>query len=348
MQPLAASDARVPNAFGSLPVELFLNILDQLVGTRDGRLPVAYEPSHPATKALRALTLVSKTVYLCASRYLYANCLYLNDVSRHSYFRRTLGLDLGHHPLALEYGQAGRNEELFNEADIPRHVVSLFISPDRGHSCGMTPRVRLPHVIDLCLSVGSTLKRLAIDFNPVCVPASEQVLIKPYCSSRNIFLHMPNLEELVCSYDTLDYFRYPPPNLKRLAMTANDMEPSHLDFYFMVSSLETLFFLRPRNLEAEHIDEFFDRYNGRHIDIVMVGVNSSHLTPHNTRDWTSDDRVTIWEVDVPKSFYGDDEDLILCDEWIWTHGVNGDLFYQDKRRMRSWSEIERSLAEPAL
>ncbi|KAK7180792.1 hypothetical protein PSPO01_13234 [Paraphaeosphaeria sporulosa] len=348
MPPLAASDTRIPNAFGSLPVELFLNILDQLVGTRDGRLPVAYEPSHSATKALRALTLVSRAVYLCASRYLYANCLYLNDVTRHHRFRRTLGLELGHHPLALEYSQAGRNEDLFNEADIPQHVVSLFISPEKTQNCGMTPRVRLPQVIDLCLAVGSTLKRLAIDFNPVYVPASEQVLMKPHCRSRNIFLHMLNLEELVCSYDTSDYFRYPPPNLKRLAMTANDMEPSHLDFYFMVSSLETLFILRPKNLRAKHIDEFFDRYNGKHIDIVLVDVNNNHRTPPSTRDWSSDDRVTIWEADVPRSFYGDDEDLILCDEWTWTHGVKGDLWDQDKRRMRSWSEIERSLAEPAL
>ncbi|KAL1604010.1 hypothetical protein SLS60_005602 [Paraconiothyrium brasiliense] len=345
MQP---SDTHIQNAFGSLPVELFLNILDQLVGTRDGRVPIAYSPSHPATKALRALTLVSRTVYLCASRYLYTYCLYLNDVTRHSCFRRTLGLDLGNHPLALGYGQAGRNEELFHDADVQRHVFSLFISPARSDSCGRTPRVRLPQVIDVCLTVGSTLKRLAIDFNPVYVPVSEQVLMKPYCSSRNIFLHMPNLEELICSYDTSDYFQYPPPNIKRLAMTANEMDPTHLDFYFMVSSLETLFILRPKLLHARHIDELFDRYNGRHIDIVFVDVNENHLTPKYTRDWTPEDHVTIWEADVPMSYYGDDDELILCDDWIWTHGVYGGLWDQDKRRMRSWSEVERALAEPAL
>jgi hypothetical protein len=343
MQLLAASETRIPNAFGSLPVELFLTVLDQLVSTRDGWLPIAYEPSHAVTKALRALTLVSRTAYLCASRYLYTNCLYLNDIARYSHFRRTLGLHLGNHPLALETCPAVRNEELFR--NIQQHVVSMFISPFRTDSCGRTPRVRLPQVVDLCLTVGPTLKRLAIDFNPVYVPASEQVLITP--SSRSIFLHMPHLEDLICSYDTLDYFRYPPPNLKRLAVTANDMDPCHLDFYFMVSSLETLFLLRPKTLEAKHINELFNRYNGMHIDIVFVDVNSNHFTPDYTRDWTSEDRVTIWEIDVATSFYGDEEDLVLCDSWIWTHGVKGDLWNQDKRRMRSWSEIEGSLAEPA-
>lgn len=347
MKPLPVSNART-NTFGSLPVELFLDILDQLVRTPDGRLPVAFEPSHPATKALRALTLVSRTAYLCASRYLYANCVYLSNVTEHSNFRRTLGLDLGFHPLALEYGQAGRNEELYVEADIPRHVTSIFMSPEKTESCGMTPRIRLPQVIDLCLAVGPTLKRLAIDFSPVYVPTSEQVRMKPFCSSRNIFIHMPNLEELVCSYHTSDYFRYPPPNLKRLAMTANEMEPSHLDFFFMTSSLEMLFIIRPKRLKAEHIDEFFNRYTGSHIDVVLVDVNNNHRTPRSTRDWSPDDRVTIWEADAPTSFYGDEEDLIVSDEWIWTHGVRGDLWDQQKRRMRSWREVQRSLVEPTL
>lgn len=338
-------------AFGTLPAELFLNVLDQLVGTRNGKLPIAYELSHPVTKALRALTLVTRTVYLVASRYLYNHCIYLQSANNLAYFRRTLGIDLGScHPLVLEHGQAGRNEKLFNEADIPRHVTALFISPAKAKQCiagsmpqvGM-PLVRLPQIIELCLSIGSTLKRLAIDFNPVYVPASEQVLMKPYCSSRNIFLHMPNLEELVCSYETLDYFRYPPPNLKRMAMTANDIQSHHLEFYFMQSSLEALFFIRPKELSAVQIDELFSKYKGRHLDIVFVDVNSHHLTPRNTRDWTPEDTVMIWEADVPTSFYGDDDDLVLSDNWIWTHGVKGDLWEQEKRRMRSWSEVERSL-----
>ena len=334
------------NAFGPLPVELYLNCLDQLVGTRDGRTPVAYEPSHRVTRTLRALTLVSRTAYIHASRYLYTYCLYLNDATRHSCFRRTLDLDLGNHPLALEYGQAGRNEQLFTEADIRRHMTSLFISPARSERCTVnrTPRIRLPQIIDLCMAIGSTLKRLAIDINPVYVPGLEQIIMKPYCSSRNIFLKMPNLEELICSYDTSDYFSFPPPNLKRLAMTANDMEPSHLDFYFMQSSLEMLFIIRPEVLTKRHIDELFTRYNGRHLDIVFVDLNNNHATPRRTREWTADDKVTIWEADVPVGFYGDDEDLILTDNWIWTHGVRGDLWEQDKRRMRSWAEVQRILA----
>ena len=55
--------------FAKLPLELFLTVLDQLVGTRNGQLqPVAYEPSGIVTKTLRALTLVSRSTYLIATK----------------------------------------------------------------------------------------------------------------------------------------------------------------------------------------------------------------------------------------------------------------------------------------
>jgi hypothetical protein len=53
-------------AFAILPLELFLNVLDQLVGTRNGHQPIAYAPGDPVSQALRALTLVSRNIYLVA------------------------------------------------------------------------------------------------------------------------------------------------------------------------------------------------------------------------------------------------------------------------------------------
>jgi hypothetical protein len=334
-------------AFASLPLEMFLNVLDQLVGTDNGLLPIAYSSSHIITKALRALTLVSRTSYIVASRYLYANCLYLDNSTNYARFRRTIGLDLGHHPQTIKYGEAGRNDLLFREADIPRFITSLFISPMKTERCGHG-MVRLPQIIDLCKTIGRTLKKLAMDLQPVYTPYSEVISVKPHLATNNIFLYMPNLEELVCSYDVSDYFPYPPPNLKRLAMTFQSMGAAYLDFCFAVSSLEVLICLRPEHLEAFHIDELFARYKGQHLDIVFVDVSANHVTPRDTRDWKDDDKITMWEVDVPKSYYGDEDDVVLCDGWIWTHGVQGTLWGQEKRRMLSWTEIEARLADPEV
>jgi hypothetical protein len=343
------SKPRMRRAFSKLPLELFLNVLDQLVGTTDDRHPVAYEQSNAITKTLRALTLVSRNTYLIASRYLYSNCLYLDNCTSYARFRRTLGLDLGYHPQALQYGEAGRNDELFSEAEILRHITSIFISPaevQRITDGKTTPLVRLPKIIDLCSTIGPTLKRLALDFGPVHATPSQVEMIRPHVLENNIFADMPALEELIVSYHVSSYFRFPPPNLKRLAITAQDLDNTDWEFCFSITSLEMLVFLRPIELSALVIDDMFDAYKRKSLDIVLVDVNWNHRTPRETRSWKNKDAVRIWETDVPVSFYGDDDNLILCDNWIWTHGVKGTLWSQEKRRMASWEDIERRLAGP--
>ncbi|KAF2132867.1 hypothetical protein P153DRAFT_364126, partial [Dothidotthia symphoricarpi CBS 119687] len=340
---MQSADAGLQKAFSILPLELFLTVLDQLVGTRDGQQPIAYPPSHPVTKALRALTLVSHNISPIASRYLYTNCLYLSNSTSYARLRRTLGLNVGHPSQALKYGEAGLNDTIF--ADMPRYITSAFISPLKSDRDGHT--IRLPHVINLFKTIGPMLKRLALDLQPVYTPASEVERIRPHISENNIFLHMPQLEELIVSFDVTDYFPYPPPNLKRLAITTQEMkDDGPLEFCFSISSLRTLVFLRPPELQATDIDRLFSYYKGHSLDAILVDVNSNHRTPLGTRAWKDDDKVRIWEVDVPTSFYGDDEDLVLCDNWMWNRGVEGTLWTQDKRGMTSWDDIERRLAGP--
>ncbi|KAF1996307.1 hypothetical protein P154DRAFT_525722 [Amniculicola lignicola CBS 123094] len=336
-----------PAVFGNLPVELFLCVLDQLVGTRDGHQPVAYAPSDSITKTLRNLTLVSKNTYLLASQYLYTHCIYLDTCTNYSLFRRTLGFDLGYNPEALQYGQASRHEELFTAANIQPHITSLFMSPQKTDCCRATLMIRLPQVIDLLTTIGFTLKRLVLDLQPVYTPASEVEAIRPHFGRNNIFWSMPNLEELICSYDTYDYFPCPPPNLKRLATTSQGLDDVWMGSY--PSSLETLFVLRELELDRLDIDAIFNHYKGKSLDVVLIDVSANHQTPTGTREWRDDDIVRIWEIDVPKSYYGDEDDLILCDLWVWEHAVAGTLFAQEKRRMRSWNQLQAALVqvEPA-
>ncbi|KAF2028080.1 hypothetical protein EK21DRAFT_114136 [Setomelanomma holmii] len=325
-----------------LPLELFLHVLDQLVGSRDGTLPVAHAPTSLIAKTLRSLTLVSRDIYPIASRYLYSHCLYLNNCTNYARLRRTLGFNLGYHPQALDSGKPVRNDKLF--ADTPRYITSAFISPVKSDKdSNAIPLVRLPQLIDLCKTIGPTLKRLALDTQPVYTVHSEVLLVKPYTSNNNIFLHMPNLEELITSFDALDCFPAPPPNLKRLAVTCQDLQS---DFFFSISTLETLVFLRPYELLRTDIDSIFEFYKGKSLDIILVDVNSNHRTPTGTRTWGLNDTVRIWEVDVPTSFYGDEDELVLCDNFIWTHGVQGTLWNTSKRRMASWADVQRRLAGP--
>lgn len=334
-----------------LPPEVILNVLDQLVEIPFGRRPI-FDATSPVTKTLRSLTLTSRKMHAVASRYLYCHCLYLNNCISYSCFRRTLGIELGsNHPQSLAFGQARRNEKLWSDAKVERRIQSAFISPmktfsEHSKDTRDTPMVRLPQIIDLCSAIGATLKKLVLDMLPVYSPHSEVEKVKFTQKDTNIFLGMPNLEELIASYDVPDYFRSPPPNIKRLAVTIQDLHDIAMHFCFAVSSLQTLILLRPVELSAADINRLFSAYNGQSLDIILVDVNSNHRTPKDTRDWFVDDTVRIWEADVPTSFYGDDDDLILSDNWVWTHAVQGTLWSQKHRRMASWSDIHRRLAGP--
>jgi hypothetical protein len=337
--------ACIQRAFYVLPMELFLCVLDQLVAADDGLQPIARGPSHASTTTLRSLTLVSRTIYPIASRYLYSRCLYLDNCTNYTRIRRTLGLNLGSHTQKLNYEAPSTNKIL--SAKIPQHITSAFISPVKTErDSKSTPLIRLPQIIDLCMTIGPTLKRLALDLQPIYAVTSDVETIRSHLSENNILLHMPNLQELIASYNVLDYFPYAPPSLKRLAITFQELRDSQVDFCFSTSSLEILVFLRPPELSSADIDVIFSSYKGKSLDIILVDVNSNHRTPRDSRTWNDDDAVRIWELDVPVSFYGDDDELVLSDNYIWTHGVSGTLWQQNKRRMASWADIERRLAGP--
>ncbi|PVI02221.1 hypothetical protein DM02DRAFT_589803 [Periconia macrospinosa] len=331
-------------AFGPLPAELLLNVIEHLAGIHNYHKSIAYAPSNAITKALRALTLVSRTCYLLASKYLYTHCLYLHTCTNFSQLRRTLGLGSGPLPQALRYGEAGRNDALFHAAQI--RITNAFIAPMQTQACEeirMT-MVRLPQIIDLGLTIGPTLKRLALDMNPVYATPSEIFRIKPHLATNNIFLRMPNLYELICSFDTVDCFPVPPPNLRRLAITSHGLgDEAVAGFCFAISSLEYLACIRGEDLSGRDIDDIFNRYKGHGLDVLLVDLNNNHVTPPGVRNWTEEDKVRIWEVDVPTSFYGDEDDITLSDGWIWTQGVKGSLWEADRRRMRDQRDLDRLL-----
>jgi hypothetical protein len=331
--------------FSVLPSELFLIVLDELVGTRDGQRPIAYGPAHATTASLRNLTLVSREIYPIASRYLYSYCVYLDNCTKFTTFREILGLKLASHPHTLNHAEPGRHAN--SSPDIPRYITSAFLSPITApHDTASIPLVRLPHIVDLCMTVGRTLKRLALDLQPIPAAASEVEFVRPHISQNNIFLQMPLLEELIASYNVLDYFPYAPPNLKRLAITCQEIKDIQVDFCFSTSSLETLVFLRPPELRSADIDLIFSSYKGKSLDVILVDVNSNHRTPNGAETTSNNEVVRIWEMDVPVSFYGDEDEIILCDNYIWTHGVSGALWQQSKRRMASWADIQRRLTGP--
>ncbi|CAI6331461.1 unnamed protein product [Periconia digitata] len=341
----APPSVEIVQLFGRLPPELFLLVLDQLVSTFDGIEPIAYAPSSATTRALRALTLVSRISYLLASPYLYRSCIYLDTCTNFTRFRRTMCLPVSiHHPQSLAYGEAGLNRFLFQAADIPKRITSVFISPTKADSCKArgTPLVSLPEIIDLGRAIGSNLTRLALDMQPIANSNSNyyNAYLLP---SKNIFLDMKNLVELVTSGDVVYDFPDPPPNLKKLAITSGNLVDGFgvRHFCFSIPSLETLVCMRPFFLDASQIDRVFDLYKGKMLDVLFVEINPFNKAPPGIRTWDDEtDKVRLWEIDVPGTASMVSYDHIaLSSQFIFSEGVAGSLWDFPKRRMNEGGEF---------
>lgn len=304
--------------FSTLPRELLIIIFDELVITRSGKQPVAYATSSVTTKTLHALTLVSRHTHAVASRYLYAYCLNLDTSASFNRFSRTFGIPLGPDQ-KVDHLECYRDEEF--SAQMSKHISSLVISP-RTESY----KIQLSEIMNLFTTVGSTLKRLVLDFDHISPKMCE-------CT----FDGMPQLKELITRYHIGIFFPDLPPNIKRLAVSDTSSLFDHRSFSFSNPSLETMVMFRPRNLDDWFIERLNTFYEGQSLDVVLVDVNSNHGPPKGEWAWEDDDRVRIWEVDVPTSFYGDSSDFSLCQDFIWQHGIAGTLWDQDMRRMSSTS-----------
>ncbi len=338
------------SAFSTLPIELFLYVVDHLVESATPHYqPVAFPPNHPTTKALLALTRVSRTIYPLASKYLYANCIYIDEIN-FARFYRTLGTYLGQGPQDMK---SGRNQDLWNHVDVVRYIKQAFIwsgDEDSGNDL-VAASTQLPHVMGYFDAIGSHLKRLVLILSCKHIDSMRnRASMKEIwgsgsnsSSSENTLGSLASLEELVVNFDITYLFSTPPKHLKRLCSTDHGVSDAASSSSFAISSLRTLIFLRPLDLKATDIESWFSTYAGQGLDIILVEVNTNHQTPTQTRSWKEDDEVRVWEIDVPTSFYGDDEDYVLCERWIWDHARDGSMWEAEKRRMRDWEEVKKRL-----
>lgn len=161
------SEANPQRAFFVLPLELYLNVLDQLVASVDGLQPISYEPSHAITKALCNLALVSRSTSPVASRYLYTYCFCLNNYTNLSLLWRTSDLRLAKSPQVISHAtEPIRDDHLFPE--MSRFITSAFVSPlETERDSSAMPLIRLPRVIGLCKAIAQNPKRLALDLQPL-------------------------------------------------------------------------------------------------------------------------------------------------------------------------------------
>ena len=332
--------------WSSLPLELHLHILNFLVESstphHQDHQPVALPPNHPTTRTLLALTRVSRIIYPLASSYLYTHCLCINNEPSFARLYRTLSLHSSADPQVSQNKKPWHNEELWKQANVLRHVNRAFFSPAEDKTEGQEPfaaMMQYPHVIGMLAIIGAQLKKLVLVLSPEHISQMRDTnLMNPksrLSSYRNkkVFPPMPLLEEAVINFDSRYIVSSLSSQLKRLCTTIYDEFDCMPGACFSIPSLDTLVLLRPVGLGGVEIGAWFNHYKGESLDVILVDVNSNHHMRWLAQSWKEDDKVRIWEVDVPTSFYGDEVDVVLCKTWIFEHARDGSLWETEKRRM---------------
>lgn len=73
-----------------LPLELIYNIIDYCAEVHSPKQPIAFSASHPVTKTLLSLALVSKSISRFVLQHLYRRCTFLDQFDRLHHIQKTL------------------------------------------------------------------------------------------------------------------------------------------------------------------------------------------------------------------------------------------------------------------
>ena len=304
-----------------LPPELILQIIEAVLPSRPGAILSA---SHPATKTLLALTLVSRVTYEAASRLLRQRCVSLDSSPRLGTFLRCLPRLVPTLPPTLSL----------------RGITTLYLRPF-GRTLDDQPLALW--VRELFCEVCDSLRRLVVDMPFATMDRwSDHLSVRR--TLRDGFARLARLEEFVCvrDYPTLsmaddetDVWRLW-PELRRLVLFKVPVD-NHW-FWWDVATLpqlDTVVLPRPRNVAGVNVkDEYFhklardDPLLSREIRLVLVDVEKEHVPVVTTR-WAEIDpagRMTVEVYDVPTAFYGDEDADDLCSDWVRQAARNGSLW----------------------
>ena len=310
-----------------LPSELILSVIDWVI-PRSGPQPIALPPSHPATKTLLSLCRASIITYPTARRLLYTHCLWISNSLR---------------LYSLQDSISGRLEAHLNaphrtrpEVPILNHTTSLYLSHDD------LLRLYPSHLlVDFFTLTAPYIRHLVIDMPlreyqednrgmtdharaTLRLAFSQLTALETFCSVRDeLFLENSDRDFTAIRPPVWSFW----PNLKTLALYNEDVDkPNFWSELGKLKDLKTLVLTRADGLEYVDMKLEWRKHRGdekRGLEIVLVNVASLHKRPMGREAW-KDDNITVREVNVPISYYGDEDEIELCQEWVKRRMLRGE------------------------
>ena len=328
-----------------LPPDLVLYVIDFIPPTSD-TAKIAYEPSHILTRTLLALTLTSRIIYPTARRLLYTHCLYVDSPRR----LRCLLSSLSAYTADLAAPQSLPPIE--SKPSTIQHETSLYLAPFLNDTINDLPTAQAVH--HLLSLLAPTLRRLVIDIPVRSLDPEGDTLgirrvlkkaftrltsLELFCSVRyQMFLDY--LEDNIGSFKGFEKANVWPlwPQLRTLALYNCDLSSERLWLGLsMAERLETLVLTRADGVrEVDFRSEWIARVNGdRGLTVWFVDVDGGRGIPETIEEPDEGDKIKIMVGRVPTSYYGDEDVIELCQNWIKRLALKGEAAFQEELRKLS-------------
>lgn len=312
-----------------LPIDLILNVIDFIIPAPK-QSPVALSRHHPITKTIISLTLTCRAIYPTAHRLLYTHCLHISTPRQLNLLLDTLA------------GPSDPTRLSSTNGPLLTYITSLYLSVS----------VSFNYVVDLTIVlsirrlfsfISPYIRRLVIDlpfrryFPDDTASPVRQIL-------RSAFSDFPVLEEFCSICDELCLDLYPDllmpreepfvwsfwPRLKTLALYNVDVSTDRFwDGLRKLNNLETVVLTRSDGLNKVDIKrewrkKFDEEIQVKALDVVLVNVEAEHQVPMGSDEWKENDVIQVRDLDVPTSYYGDDDVITLCQQWVMRRILQGE------------------------
>lgn len=338
-----------------LPLELIFSIITSLLGDSQ----IIQNPSHSSTKALLSWTLVCRATYTVATNHLREQCLFIDNDRRLRDLIHTV--ESTKHRVQ---GYSGAGTDIPGSLTIQpgsslRPISSLYLSPF-GNTLDNQPTAIW--IRELFCLVHPTLRRLVIDM-PLrsLYPADDHLNVRK--TLREGFSLLTELEEFTSVRDELYLDILEPewrteretavwimwPKLRRLALYNVDADERFWKSVRNMGELDTVVLTRADGLESTCMkSEYFGTASGvgtsedignaageestppRPLKVVIVNISSNQPNYLAGRwKWDKVDPNNVMRVmtyDVPTSFYGDENPIYLCQHWVKTAALRGEIW----------------------
>ena len=121
------------------------------------------------------------------------------------------------------------------------------------------------------------------------------------------------------------------PKLRALALYNPDVGDASMTSFWphlgKLEHLETLVLTRSDGTDSTDIKEEWRKCCGdkeRVVNVVLVNVEYDHRALMGKDMWKEDDKMVVREVNVPTSFYGDEDFIELCQAWVKRRMLRGE------------------------